>query len=611
MADRYGVAVVFVLAAVLTGPLEAAESRPSKKIALFSLHGPFVEAPRGLSFSLSGEERGSLREFVGRLHKAAKDDALVGVSLLLEEPVLGWAQTQEIRAAIDLLRANGKEVHCHLASVDERSYMVAAACHRIAVVPGGEVDLTGLVAEGLYFKGLLDKLGIVADLEHCGAYKGSAEPYTRTGPSKERQEQMQLLLGDLYEQVVETIATSRGFTPEQVRALIDRGPFTARQAVAAKLVDELIYRDEFLRDMQKRFAGAELARDYGRRKPAEIDLASPWAFLKLFKDAVEPPKKKAKDVIALVYVEGVITTGTSQEGLFDDLTAGGSTLRRALTEAAEDEGVKAVVLRIDSPGGSALASDIIRRATQVVRKAGKPMVVSMGDTAASGGYYVASGADTIFAEPATITGSIGVVGGKVVLGGLFDKIGITTYTYKFGRHADLFGWSRPFDEHQRQVLRSLMNETYEQFKRCVVDGRGDRLKGDIEELAGGRIYTGRQALAKGLVDRLGGLDDAIRYAAERAKLTDYQIRILPKPKTIFDYLRGAFGLEDEEESVSAGGDVKRWGGYRLDPSLATTIGLLGHLAPDHARAAARMLLRVELLRREPVLMVTPQEWSIR
>jgi len=594
----------------------AADTRPAistKKVAVFRLHGSIRESPKAFAFSLSMSDRRTLYELVQRLGKAARDPDVAAVAFFLDEPSLGWAQVQELRAAGGRLRSSGKEVHCHLATADERGYMVAAACNRISLVPSGDVSIIGLAAEGLYFKGLLDKLGIVADMEHCGAYKASGEPYTRTGPSKEVQEQMQSLLGDLFEQMVEAIAQSRGLTPERVRELIDRGPLPARHAAGARLVDDLSYRDEFVRDLQRRFPEAELIGNYGRQKSPELDLASPFAFFKLLKDAMEPTKKRGKNEIALVYLDGIIMTGTNEESFFDELISGSTTIRRALLEAADDENIKAVVLRVDSPGGSALASDLIYQAVQVVRKAKKPVVVSMGDTAASGGYYVASGADFVFAEPGTITGSIGVIGGKIALGGLFEKIGITTYTHKFGRHADLFALSRPFDEHQRKVIRDLMTETYDQFKRCVTNGRGDRLKGDIENLAGGRVYTGRQSLQKGLIDRLGGINEAILHAAGQAQLADYQVRILPKPKVFFEYILQALGLapEEEDDEGSQKAEFGRLGWYRTDTSLSQAIPLLSRLAPAQTRAVVRMLFRIELLRREPVLMVTPQEWLIR
>jgi len=597
---------------VLSGEVLAEAKRASpKKIAMFRLHGPLFEAPRGMTFSLIGEHRGTLRELLVRLDKAVKDKEVRGVALWLDEPVLGWAQMQEIRVAVGRLREIGKDVHCYLASGSAGDYMVAAACNRISMAPSGTLGLVGISAEKMYFKGLLDKLGVVADIQHCGDYKSSGEPYTQTGPSKESIEQTNRLLGDFYAQMVDTIAQSRGLRPEEVRDAIDKGPLTARQAAAAGLVDELCYRHEFVQRVQKRFEGAKLAKRYGRKKAPELDFGSPFGFFKLLKGIMDPTARKGKNVIALVYVDGMIMTGKGGETLFGEVIAGSTTLQSALVKAAEDKTVKAVVLRVGSPGGSALASDVIHQASQVVRKAGKPLIVSMGDIAASGGYYVAAGADMIFAEPGTLTGSIGVVGGKVALSGLFDKIGISTHTYTFGRNAGLFNMTRPFDERERKVVMNLMNESYGQFKRCVVSGRGDRLKGDIDDLAGGRVYTGRQALAKGLVDKLGGMDAAIRHAAARAKVTDYQVRIMPKPKTLFDYITEALGMEDDEDEVSVGvrTDLLQW--LQGNPAHAAGLSAARCLVPERFGCVARMLLRLDLLRREPVLMVTPDEWMIR
>jgi len=587
----------------------AEQAKPSKKIAVFQLRGPLVETPRGMAFLLIDEPRGTLRSVLKRFDRAAKDKNVAGVALLMDQPVFGWAQAQEIRAGIDRIRKSGRDVFCHIASPYAGGYLVASACSRVYMVPSGTLGLSGVSAEAMYFKGTLDKLGIVADLEHCGAYKGSGEPFTRTGPSKRSQEQMRRLLGDLYDQMVTTIAASRGLRPEDVRAVIDAGPLTASRAAAAKLVDELKYRHEFISDVRRRCEGAEMAMGYGREKGPTVDFASPFGLFQMFKDLMGPKVKRGKGVIALVPVDGMIVDGKSAETIFGETIVGGMTLRNALTKAARDKDVKAVVLRINSPGGSALASDIIHQATQLVRKSGKPLIASMGDMAASGGYYVAAGADAIFADPGTLTGSIGVIGGKLALGGLFDKIGVTTHTYKFGQNADLFNVTRSFDDREREVVRGLMTACYGRFKQVVVDGRGDRLKGDIEDLAGGRIYTGRQAREKGLVDTLGGLDDAVRLAAEKANLTDYQIRVMPRPKTLFDYFREALGLEDEGVRIGVEAGLVRRLGSAGDG--ADVLPLLGRLAPDCARAAGRMLWRVELLRRESVLTVMPQELVIR
>lgn len=616
MHTRSIVAMVVVLACCGACELALAESKKKVvgKVATFRLRGSLVEMPRGMNLGLFDGQRGTLRSFLDRLDKASKDKEVVGVALLVDEVALGWGQVQELRSGIGRLRGAGKSVHCHVVSTGTGGYMVAAACDRVSMVPSGTLMLTGVSANAIYVKGLLDKLGIKGDMVHCGAYKGAAEPFTRTGPSKESREQMNRVLGDHYAQMVDAIAKSRRLQPRKVKEWIDKGPLKARDAVAAELVDKLSYRDEFLKEIHERFGDAKLARGYGREKGPEIDLASPFAFFSLIKEMMKPSQKRGKNIIALVYVEGMITGGRSGEMLLGDVMTGSDTLRSALLKAAADKSVKGVVLRIDSPGGSALASDVIHRATQVVRRAGKPLVASMGNIAASGGYYVAAGADAIFADPGTLTGSIGVVGGKIVFGGLLDKIGVSTHTYAFGRNADLFSMTRPFDDRERKVVMDLMTNVYDQFKQRVVDGRGKRLEGDIEALAGGRIYTGRQALAKGLVDKLGGLDDAIRFVAARAKLKDYNIRVMPRTKTLFDYLNETFGMGDDEDDVSArvaGGLPPGLAWMKDDATLSGILPTLARLAPEQARALARMLWRIELLGRESALTVTPCELIVR
>lgn len=623
---------IVLLLAIASGSLaQAAETKkpspPDKKVAMMRLRGMLSERESMMSLFMSDTDHGTLRGFIKRIDQAASDKAVKAMVLVIDEPMLAWGQVREIRQAIQRLRKADKKVHCHLAYADKGGYLIASACDRVSMVPSGELFLMGLGAEALYFKGLLDKLGITADIMHCGAYKGAGEPFTRTGPSAESQQQMNRIFGDLYDQMLGMIAESRGLRKEVVKTIVDRGILSAREAAAEKLVDDLSYRHEFMENVRKTYKGAELAKSYGRQKGPDIDFSSPFAFFKLLGQMMKTGDGKTKPAIAVVYVDGLITTGKSTESLFGEIIVGSSTLRSVLLKAAGDKNVKAVVLRVNSPGGSALASDIIHQATQLVSKARKPLIVSMGDLAASGGYYVSAGADTIFAEPSTLTGSIGVVGGKIALGGLFDWAGISTHHYTFGKNAQLFNMTRPFNEQERKVVRDMMTDTYDQFKRVVVAGRRDRLKGDIEDIAGGRIYTGRQALENGLVDKLGGLHEAVAFAADKAEIKDYTIRVLPKPKNLFDYINEALGIDsDDEASVKIGPvgmgrvplaacpSVRRdaplaW--LARNPNTLAALSVADGAAPDLARAVVRMLIRLDLLRRESTLTVLPQEWIIR
>src|SRR5581483_9881170 len=278
-------------------------------------------------------------------------------------------------------------------------------------------------------------------------------------------------------------------------------------------------------------------KSYGKKKAPQLDLSSPFGMFKMWGDILgESMKKKStKSAVGIVYVQGPITLGGSDPSPFSSATATSSAVRKALDEAANDDKVKAVVLRVDSPGGSAVASEIILDATRRV-KAKKPFVVSMGDVAGSGGYYVACASDTIFADDSTITGSIGVVAGKFATTDMWHKVGVTFKSYKRGQNAGILSSDAPFTKEEREKMQAWMDNIYGVFKGHVVAIRGSKLKKPIDELAGGRVYTGRQALDLGLVDKIGTLDDAIKYVAEQAKLTDYETRVVPEPKNFIEQI---------------------------------------------------------------------------
>jgi protease-4 len=333
---------------------------------------------------------------------------------------------------------------------------------------------------------------------------------------------------------------------------------------------------------------------------------------KIFGEMMSKTKSGSKAQIAVLYVDGMIVSGKTEDSLFGDGgTVGSTTIRRVLAKIRDDDQVKAVVLRVNSPGGSALASDIIWHAGEVLAE-DKPLIVSMGDTAASGGYYIAVSSSTIFAEPGTITGSIGVIGGKMVTQGLFDWLGITFHETTLGKHADLYNTNRPFTEEQRQLVRKTMGQVYGEFKNRVVEGRKGKIKDDIESLAGGRVYTGRQAKAKGLVDQLGGLQDAIKFAATKAKVSNYDVVEYPQPKNFLEaFFKGLSGDKDEDTVQVTAGAASPYGWLLKSPPVADLTRTLMKIDPVKARAVLQTLFRLELLSREDVLLVTPGELTIR
>ncbi len=519
-----------------TDPCVTAKTPTS--IAVLQVSGYFTEKPGANFLSLSDEPTNNIRQFSETLGRAADDDNIKAVVLNIEQPLLSWAQVDELRRNIEHLRDSGKKTYAYVETMSQRDYLLACACDEIIITPTGTVLVVGLAGEAVYFKNLLDKIGVKADFMQMGRFKSAAESLTRTGPSEAELLQINRLFDSLHEHLLDSIATSRKMEPEQVAKIIDEGPFTAEKAKQVGLIDQIMYRPELLQYLEEQTADeVQLVLDYQKSDRSKINLDNPFAFMTILQEIFSGPKEPTGDVIAVVYVDGPITLGQSSDGWADG-TVGARTVRMALSEAANDDNVKAIVVRIDSPGGGATASDIIYRS---VRKAAesKPVVISMGRVAASGGYYIACGGPTILAEASTITGSIGVVGGKLVIGGLFEKLGITTYTFKRGRHADLFNSTRAFTPLERHKLAQIMRNVYNTFKQCVVESRGEKLQGLIESLAQGKIYTGLQAKKLGLIDNIGGLDDAIELAARQAGIEKdgkYKLRTLPRPKTIMDLI---------------------------------------------------------------------------
>ena len=304
------------------------------------------------------------------------------------------------------------------------------------------------------------------------------------------------------------------------------------------MIDAVEHRQDLEASLKQKYGDdVVFDRKYGKKAEPKLDASSPFGIFKFWGELLgaSKPAESKKPAVGIVYVDGPIVLGGGRASMFQESAAVSSKIRKALDNAASDDSIKAVVLRVNSPGGSALASEIILDATRRV-KAKKPFIVSMGDVAGSGGYYVACGADTIFADDATITGSIGVVGGKLATGGMYDKLGVTFKSYRRGQNAGMLASGETFTPGERLKMRTWMDEIYGVFKGHVTAIRGNRLKKPIDDLAGGRVYTGKQALELGLVDRLGTLHDAIAFVAEQAKLTDYDVRVVPKPKSFLEQL---------------------------------------------------------------------------
>ena len=345
------------------------------------------------------------------------------------------------------VRAGGKEIYAHADSLTMSEYVLLSGASRLSVVPTADLWVTGLFGESPYLRGLLDKLGVKPDFLSCGAYKSAAEIFLRDGPSPEAEAMQNWLLDGMFETTLALIARGRNVEPAQVRKWIDGGPYTAEKAKAAGLIDAVEHRQEFEALLKSRYGAGRRLRQEVRREARHPSSTSPRRSPSSRSGARCSARRRrsrpAKDAVGIVYVDGPITLGGGQPTPFDAKQARSSHIRKALDEAARDDAIKAVVLRVNSPGGSAVASEIILDATRRV-KARKPFVVSMGDVAGSGGYYVACASDLIFADEATITASIGVVGGKLATTDMWNKVGVTFKSYKRGENAGMLASGEPF-----------------------------------------------------------------------------------------------------------------------------------------------------------------------
>jgi protease-4 len=476
---------------------------------------------------------------VDALHRAADDDRVTGLVARIAAAPMGLATVQELREAVTAFRASGKPAIAYAETFGEfgpgnAAYYLATAFDEIYLQPSGDVGFTGLLSESPFLRGTLDKLGIEPRMDHREEYKNALNMFTEKEYTDAHREAARSIMESMFDQIVGGIAQARKLSPEQVRALADRGPFLGAEALDAGLVDGLAYRDEVYAAARKR-AGDDAETLY---LSAYLDRAGP-----LHDDG---------PVIALIYGVGSVHLGESS---FDPLTQGVSmgadTVASAFRKAVKDD-VKAIVFRVNSPGGSYVASDTIWRETIRARDAGKPVVVSMGDVAGSGGYFVAMAADRIVAQPGTITGSIGVLGGKMLTADFWSRLGITWDSVATGEHSDMWTGTQDYSESEWQRMEAALDRIYADFTAKVAQGR--KLTQDrVLEIAKGRVWTGEQALELKLVDELGGYETALRLARESAGLAadaDVTVRVYPRPESLLSELTGEQRENSESRAVA-------------------------------------------------------------
>ena len=585
------------------------EVAPAKVVAHIEIKGKVGETPMNMPPLFGEEPPPSLLDILNRLKKANEDPSVQAVVLDLQNAVFGAGQIEELNTALRALKDAKKPVYVHADMLTTWTYAASVGASNVSLVPTGDLWLTGLYGEMLFLRGALEKLGMTPDIERCGAYKSAAETFMRSEPSPENEAMIKWLYDGLYDGLVTVLADRRGMTADKMRELINKGPYSADEALKAGLIDSVKHRQDFIADIRKKFgADVEITRNYGVNKDSEMPGDNFFAMFEFMMKMLNPDKKAFKDpTIAIVYVDGAINTGTAEPSLFGGSEgAFSTTIRKALDKAANEPSVKAVVLRVDSPGGSALASEIILDAARRV-SAVKPLVVSMGNVAGSGGYYVTCASDMIFADRMTITSSIGVLGGKVVTTGMWDKLGVNWHPVKRGDMAAMMSTAAPFTESERAKMRHYMDNIYGVFKDHVVKARGPKLKKPIDEVAAGRVFTGAQALELGLVDRLGGLKDAIAYASEKAGVIDPDIRVIPEPASIFDMFMGDKAKDDEFDVAATRSTLS----LAKMPLFESMLPILAKADPLRFHALMQALQRIELLHSESAITMMPEDFIIR
>jgi protease-4 len=520
-----GLAAGFLLAllagAVVVLALSFAERRPTVRdgtTLVLELSGEIPERPpvRWPLPVLEARQPLTVEQIWELLARAASDPRVKAVALIPEDLGAGWARLHEIRESLLEFRKSGKPLVAYLRGPGGREYYLATAAEQIFLAREDLLDVKGLRAELVFLKNTLDKLGVQFEIEHAGKYKDAGDVFTRTGMRPETREVLSSILDRLYADFLEAIAAGRSLPPEQVRTLIDEGPFLASQARQHRLVDELIFEDEFFDRLKTRLKQDRLRKLSGR-------------------DYWRAAAPQTGSRIAFVVAEGTIVR--SDDGLEEEGVLASRSFTRLLRQIGEDAAIKGVILRINSPGGDAIASDeILHEARLLAQK--KPLVVSMSDSAASGGYYIAMTGSPVIASPYTFTGSIGVLYGKVNLRGLYDKLGVRKETMTRGRFADLDSDYQPLSPEGRQKLREGVEEIYSRFLEVVAEGRRRQVD-QIRPLAEGRVWLGAQAAQNGLVDELGGLDRAVARIREKAGIPATEKVLLvayPRQRSLLDYL---------------------------------------------------------------------------
>lgn len=535
------IVIIGVIGLLLLAETMGRPKVPENSVLVLSIAGELPdyapEDPFAKAFGIA--QRESFTSTLTQLRKAKADKRIGGVLLDIRFPDIGWGKAYELREAIADLRSSGKPVYAYMEIGSNREYYIATAADKIFLPPPGDLYVNGFAAEAMFFKGSLDKLGIEAEVIQIGPkYKNAPDQYTRKEMGEGQREVINAILDEYFARYTTAIAESRKKSPEDVKAIIDNAPYSALQAKEIGLIDDAIYREQVLEQFGKAL---------GYKDGEKVRTIKAGQYKNVTSDSLGLNQGER---VAVIFASGPINSGKSSDGTFGSQTVGSDTIVQAVNDAADDQSIKAIVLRVDSPGGSALASDLMWKAIEDA-KTRKPVVVSMADVAASGGYYISCNANKIVAEPTSITGSIGVFGGKPVVKGLYDWLGITNEYVLRGKNAGIFRETEKWTPDERKKMEEqISNIYYNNFVPKVAKGRNMNPE-KVDSIGQGRVWTGTQAKENGLIDEFGGLEKAISIAKELAGLPadkDVKRIVFPAPKPFIETL---LGDQDASELHSA------------------------------------------------------------
>ena len=533
--------IVAVIAVIVAARTMGRPDVPDDSVLVLDISGelPDYVPEQPLAKLVGIKQTQSFTGLLTQLRKAKVDKRIGAVLLDIKFPGIGWGKAFELREAIAEFKTSGKPVYAYMEIGTNREYYIATAADKIYLPPTGDIYINGFAAEAMFYKGSLDKLGVEADVIQIGPkYKNAPDRYTRKEMSEGQREVLNAILDEYFGQYTAAIAASRKKSAEDVNALIDGAPYNAIQAKSVGLIDDALYREQ---------VDKELKTVLGYKEDEKLRTINGSSYREIPSDSLG---LNNGDRVAVIYASGAINVGHSSNGPLSGEMVGSDTLVEAINDATDDKAIKAIVFRVDSPGGSALASDLIWHAIEKAKEK-KPVVVSMADVAASGGYYIACNANSIVAEPSTITGSIGVFMGKPVVKGLYDWLGITNEYVMRGKNAGIFRETEKWTPEEREKMVQQTNSIYfDNFVPKVSLGRRKSAE-EVNTLGQGRVWTGTQAKERGLVDEFGGLEKAIAVAKQLANLPadkDVKRVVLPEPKPFFE---SYFGDDSSSESAKA------------------------------------------------------------